>query len=561
MQTQLRRAKAHALRLKSGKELKDEQQYSRLDYAFSRFLARRGKLDSTQRKQFESIVLQLSYAQSQGHSCISVNDAETVVILASGMASESGDQPLVLENNKLYLQRYWHYECQLAERITGLTSVVSVVDNLTEIIDRYFPVKSDIDWQKLAAVAAVKSPFTIVTGGPGTGKTTTVVKILALLLELSAQSLNIALAAPTGKAAMRLQESIGQSKKDLPCADDIKSIIPEQVVTIHRLLGARPPSPYFKYNTETPLPYDIVVIDEVSMIDLPLMCKLVGALKENSRLILLGDKDQLASVETGTVLADLTNALPTYTQELKKSYRFSGYIKTFADAVNAQESESAWGLLEKNYPEVNLLQEELVGYIVEKQREYLQLIADHTEFTKVNEAFNKFQVLCANRQGRYSVEDVNYRVTEKLKEKQLIQGAGEWYVGRPVLITQNDAVLHLYNGDIGLCMADEESNGQLMVCFLLADGTIRKYPPARLPSCETVFAMTIHKSQGSEFDEVLLLLPEAINPILTKELIYTGITRAKKVVKLLASKSVFVATLQQKVDRSSGLADRIGRVA
>lgn len=541
--------------------MKDEQQYSRLDYAFSRFLARRGKLDSTQRKQFESIVLQLSYAQSQGHSCISVNDAETVVILASGMASESGDQPLVLENNKLYLQRYWHYECQLAERITGLTSVVSVDDNLTGIIDRYFPVKSDVDWQKLAAVAAVKSPFTIVTGGPGTGKTTTVVKILALLLELSAQSLNIALAAPTGKAAMRLQEAIGQSKKDLPCADDIKSIIPEQVVTIHRLLGARPPSPYFKYNAESPLPYDIVVIDEVSMIDLPLMCKLVGALKENSRLILLGDKDQLASVETGTVLADLTNALPAYTQELKKSYRFSGYIKTFADAVNAQESESAWGLLEKNYPEVNLLEEELVGYIVEKQREYLQLIADHTEFTKVNEAFNKFQVLCANRQGRYSVEDVNYRVTEKLKEKQLIQGAGEWYVGRPVLITQNDAVLHLYNGDIGLCMADEESNGQLMACFLLADGTIRKYPPARLPSCETVFAMTIHKSQGSEFDEVLLLLPEAINLILTKELIYTGITRAKKVVKLLTSKSVFVETLQQKVERTSGLADRIGRVA
>jgi len=539
----------------------DEIQFSRLDYAFARFLTQRSQLKGEQGKKFEAIVLQLSYAQSRGHSCIEVNNEEQSILLASGLVNEKGTLPLVLEKQQLYLQRYWHYECQIAKKLATLNHIEPVKESFAELIDQYFPVSDEVDWQKRAAIAAVKSPFTIVTGGPGTGKTTTVVKILGLLQELSTAPLNIALAAPTGKAAMRLQQSIGQSKNSLPCSESINNKIPEQVVTIHRLLGARPPSPYFRYNADSPLPYDIVVLDEVSMIDLPLMSKLVSALKKHARLILLGDKDQLASVETGSVLADLTDALPEYTQELKKSYRFSGHIKTFADAVNTQEALAAWELLEKNYADVCLLEEELIAYIVAKQLGYLQLIADNAEFTQVYAAFNEFQVLCANRQGLYSVEDVNYRVTQELKEQKLIRGSGEWYVGRPVLITQNDAVLHLYNGDIGLCLADGENNGQLMVFFILADGTIRKYLPARLPNCETVFAMTIHKSQGSEFNEVLLLLPEVINPILTKELIYTGITRAKKVIKMVTNKAVFLETLQRKVERSSGLADRFREIA
>ena len=539
----------------------DEIQFSRLDYAFARFLTQRSQLDREQRKKFESIVLKLSYAQNHGHSCITVNNEDQHIFLASGLADDSGTLPLVLEKNKLYLQRYWNYECKIADSLANLICIETVPENFTELIDQYFPVSNEIDWQKQASIAAVKSPFTIVTGGPGTGKTTTVVKILALLQESSTQPLNIALAAPTGKAAMRLQEAIGQSKNGLPCSDSIKSQIPEQVITIHRLLGARPPSPYFKYNSDSLLPYDIVVVDEVSMIDLPLMSKLVCALKENARLILLGDKDQLASVETGTVLADLTYAFPKYTQELKKSYRFSGHIKIFADAVNKQEALRAWELLEQNCTDVCLLQEELIAYIVNKQLDYLQLIADNAEFTQVYTALNKFQVLCANRQGLYSVEDINYRVTHELRKKKLIQSSAEWYVGRPILITQNDAVLHLYNGDIGLCMADGEQVGQLMVFFLLADGTIRKYLPARLPNCETVFAMTIHKSQGSEFDEVLLLLPELINPILTKELIYTGITRAREIVKIVTNKAVFLETIQRKVERFSGLADRIRKIS
>lgn len=318
---------------------------------------------------------------------------------------------------------------------------------------------------------------------------------------------------------------------------------------------------HFKYNTDSPLACDIVVVDEVSMIDLPLMTKLVNALKVNARLILLGDKDQLASVETGTVLADLTNALPEYTQELKVSYRFSGHIKTFAEAINHQEADLAWELLTKNYAEVCFLREDLIEYIANKQVAYLQLISENADFTKCYAAFSDFQVLCATRQGLYSVDDINFRVVQALIEQRLIKSSGDWYSGRPIMITQNDAVLQLYNGDIGICMPDTENRGQLMVFFLHADGAVRKYLPARLPYCETVFAMTIHKSQGSEFDEVLLVLPEVINPILTKELIYTGITRAKTTLKMVTNKEVFLQTIKRKVERFSGLAERIKKIA
>ena len=537
--------------------MQDEITLSRLDYAFSRFLTQKSILDTKKAKQFKSIIAQLSYALSQGHSCLEIGKTDQSLVMESGVADDAGKLPVVLENNKLYLQRYWSYECQLANKVAALIDAELSIASVDKIIAQYFPVCDGIDWQKEAAIRAVNDPFTIITGGPGTGKTTTVVKILALLQELSDGPLNIALAAPTGKAAMRLQESIGLNKHALPCSELIKQEIPDHVMTLHRLLGARPPSPYFKYNNDNPLPYDIVVVDEVSMIDLPLMSKLVSALKKGTRLILLGDKDQLASVETGTVLADLTIALPEYTQELKKSYRFSGQIKIFADAVNQQREHDAWELLSQNHAQVCLLKDNLIEYITNQQVAYLQLISEGAEFTKCFAAFNAFQVLCATRQGVNSVADINVRVTLELQARKLIHSSGQWYAGRPMMITQNDPVLRLYNGDIGICMPDAENGGQLMAFFLLPDGSVRKYMPARLGYCETVFAMTIHKSQGSEFNEVLLLLPEVINPILTKELIYTGITRAREVVKIVTNKAVFLETIQRKVERFSGLADRI----
>ncbi len=255
--------------------------------------------------------------------------------------------PLVVEQDRLYLHRYWFYENRLAMQIKAMAKVSHSVENLDAMLDRYFePVVGETDDQREAAKMAVKQAFSIITGGPGTGKTTTVVKILAVLQELADEPLHIALAAPTGKAAMRLQESIGFNKAALPCSEAVKKHIPETVTTLHRLLGAKPPSPYFRHNADKPLPHDLVVVDEASMVDLALMSKLLDALKPGARLILLGDKDQLASVESGAVLADLTAALPEHTLELKKSRRFDENIKKLAEAVNLQQDEVAWQVLQ-----------------------------------------------------------------------------------------------------------------------------------------------------------------------------------------------------------------------
>ncbi len=536
--------------------------FSRLDTAFARFLSQRAHLDTAQKRVFETIVLSLSYQHNQGHSCILLDEDDKALVLASGLAASCPTEnatpmPLVLEQNRLYLQRYWDYENQLTQQVKAIASHHHHVKNLDELLDVYFGKQTDeIDWQRAAASMAVQQSFSIITGGPGTGKTTTVVKILAVLQALATEPLLIALAAPTGKAAMRLQESIGFNKTALPCSDTIKNHIPETVTTLHRLLGAKLASPYFKHNANHPLVYDLVVIDEASMVDLALMSKLLEALKPNARLILLGDKDQLASVESGAVLADLTQALPAHTVELKTSHRFDDNIKQLAVAVNQQDHELAWQFLNSNNANTTLLEGDLIAYIAAQQAAYLQLHNKDADFTDIYRAFNRFQVLCSNKEGKNSVADINYRVEQKLAQQGRVHLSGLWYVGRPVLVTQNNPTLHLYNGDIGLCLPDKTQGGRLMVFFQRPDGSVKSYLPSRIAQCETVFAMTIHKSQGSEFEEVLIVLPDMINPVLTKELLYTAITRAKKTVKLVADKAVFNATIQQKVARVTGLVDK-----
>ena len=537
--------------------MKNEPSLNRIDFAFAEFLAKKTKLLGEDKKSFKNIIEKLSNAKTQGHSCVTLKEADKLIIELSGIADNSGEKPLVLERGKLYLQRYWQYEFQLAKTINSLIANKIEIVRAEKLLNQYFPSESSdgTDWQKQAAKSAINDRFCIITGGPGTGKTTTVVKILALFQELSkGQYLNIALVAPTGKAAMRLKESILNSKAGLQCPELIKKAIPENVQTIHRLLGVRQFSPYFKYNEEQRLPFDLVVVDEASMIDLPLMTKLLNALALDSRIILLGDKDQLASVETGSVLADLSKALTSHTQELKKSYRFSGNIKKLATAVNLQNSEKAWQLIDSSQTDASLLSADLIEYIVDKKINYFNLIRDKADFKSIYTEFNRFQVLCATRTGNFSIEDINNRVLKKLKKFKKVNSTNDWYIGRPILITQNAPALDLYNGDIGLCLND---GNKLVVCFLMPDGTVKKYLPARLPDCETVYAMTIHKSQGSEFDEVLLVLPEKTMPILTKELIYTGITRAKKKIQLVTSKAVFIETVNKKVERDSGLIERL----
>lgn len=558
----------HPSLLPQGEGVHSEQRsFSRLDVAFARFLSQRTGFDSLQKQAFEAIVMTASYEQNQGHSCIQIDDNAQALLIASGLVEtnpkpQANPLPLVIEQNRLYLHRYWDYENRLAMRIKAMTQAATNGNRpvaATELLlERYFEASDETDDQREAAKMAARQSFCIITGGPGTGKTFTVVKILALLQELAEQPLHIALAAPTGKAAMRLQESIGFSKAKLPCSEAIKNRIPETVTTLHRLLGAMPPSPYFRHHDDKPLVYDLVVVDEASMVDLALMSKLFDALKPGARLILLGDKDQLASVESGAVLADLAMAetLQNNVVTLKKSHRFGGAIKKLADAVNLQQDELAWKTLSGGDNEaVQCLDADLIDYVAAQQAEYLKLIKSGAGFEQIYQAFSRFQVLCSNRQGKHSVADINYRVEQKLAEQNRIELSGLWYPGRPVMVTQNSPALHLYNGDIGICMADV-STGKLMVYFQRADGSVKKYLPARVPHCETVFAMTIHKSQGSEFEEVLIVLPEVINPVLTKELLYTAITRAKKTIKLVAVEAVFTETVRQKIDRVTGLVDK-----
>lgn len=539
-----------------------ESGFNRLDIAFAKFLAQRCALNPVQLPAFKNIVARLSFEQSQGHSCILLEQHEQDLVRESGLALSveitqgleiTEILPLVLQQNCLYTHRYWFYETRLAAQLKQLLKRNYQIHNLESALDQHFKPSenSEIDWQREAAKMALTHALAIVTGGPGTGKTTTVVKILALLQELSLQPLHIALAAPTGKAAIRLQESIGASIKTLSSTDAIKLHIPEEVKTLHRLLGARPPSPYFQHNGDKPLPYDVVVVDEASMVDLALMSKLVDALKTGARLILLGDKDQLASVESGAVLADLTASLTEHTVELQKSHRFQGDIKDLAVAVNQQQGKTAWDLLEKGGDKIGLLQDDLIAYIAKKQQPFLALIKQEADFKQVFAAFSEFQVLCSNRQGTNGISDINYRV-----EKQLSL-SGHWYNGRPVMMTQNNAPMQLYNGDIGICMPDKDQNNRLMVFFLRPDGSVKKVLPTRLPPCETVFAMTIHKSQGSEFNEVLIALPDKMNPVLTKELIYTAITRAKQSVKVVANADIFANAIKQKIQRYGGLAAKL----
>ena len=550
----------------------EKQPFSRLDMVFARFLSERSLLDSAQKQAFENIVMSLSFEQSQGHSCIQIDDEAKTLIIESGLALKDTNShdttttlPLAIEQDRLYLHRYWLYESRLAQQLSKITQLKvsnkpKTTADFSTLLDKYFGNSETIDWQLAAATMAINQAFCMITGGPGTGKTTTVVKILALLQELSDQPLLIALAAPTGKAAMRLQESIGFNKAALPCIAAIKSAIPESVTTLHRLLGAKPPSPYFRHNAKQPLVYDLVVVDEASMVDLALMSKLVDALKPGARLILLGDKDQLASVESGAVLADLTTALPQQTLELQKSHRFDEDIKNLATAINQQQDLEAWRLLQTGNKNIALLETDLIDYISKQQIDYLRLITARAEFSDIYKAFNRFQALCATRLGKNSVSDINHAVELSLSNKKLIHLSGLWYCGRPIMITQNNAALQLYNGDIGICLRDKEQEDQLRVFFQRADGSIKKYLPARIPHCETVFAMTIHKSQGSEFEEVLIILPETISPVLTKELLYTAITRAKKTIKLVANEAVFSSTVRQRVQRVTGLINRFSTI-
>ncbi|MDR3090404.1 MAG: exodeoxyribonuclease V subunit alpha [Desulfobulbaceae bacterium] len=504
------------------------------------------------RQDFYDLVTRLTLALADGHSCLPLTARQAKIALASGCADASAALPLTMFAGNLYLTRYFRYEKQLAEQCLGrLAGDTSWQENT--LFARLLP-ESD-SGQRQAGVISLTKKLCLITGGPGVGKTATVVKIIALLLERFGLSIQIALCAPTGKAAMRLKESILSSLDSLPLPPEIVAAIPRQSFTLHRLLGARGRSPYFRHNHDNPLSYDVVVVDEASMVDLALMSKLADALKPSARLILLGDPHQLASVESGAVFAEMLAGLPRSRADLTKNYRFNPGIGELAQAIRQGDAEAAWAVLrdEKRPRAVLTARRDIDALIAARIATYLEVIGQFPAvgIAVVFAAFRRFQTLCATREGENGVAGVNERALRLLRRKGHAVGRNPWYSGRPVLLRRNDFSLGLYNGDIGICLSDE--SGEFMVWFE-GDGGFRPLPPWRLPEHDTAWAMTIHKSQGSECAEVLLILPETDTPVLSRELLYTGVTRARDQIRLVINRETLRLALSRPVLRASGLA-------
>ncbi|MFH1438068.1 MAG: exodeoxyribonuclease V subunit alpha [Pseudomonadota bacterium] len=594
-----------------------------LDVHFARFMAGLAGDDSPELLLAAALV---SNRTGAGHICLDLSTCESWVgeasaslpdepvltpklstwtkkLKASLVVGKPGDfKPLILDtDSNLYLYRYWEYEKDLADIIRAYA--VSDVDTLNEKLlkqglARLFPGKpgKEPDWQRVAAAVAVMKKFCVISGGPGTGKTTTVAAILALLLEQAAgEPLRIALAAPTGKAAARMQEAVKAAKASLQCAAGIKEAIPDEASTIHRLLGYIPDSSTFRYNESNPLPADVVVVDEASMVDMALMCKLARAVFPHGRLILLGDKDQLASVEAGKVLGDICNtgmadinafspafvkkmktvssdkleaAKPAKTTspvldcvvQLQKNYRFSegSGIHAVSIAVRDGDGARAVELLRSgtfddmkwsDLPQPKDLAAELKARIVEGYGPYLNAFDPVEKFNLLG----RLRILCAIRQGPYGIHALNDLVETVLEQEGLIEPDRIHYEGRPIMVTRNDYNLRLFNGDVGIILPDPEANNDLRAFFQAPDGTLRRLLPLRLPEHETVYAMTVHKSQGSEFERVLFILPDKLFPLLTRELVYTAITRPKTAMEVMATEEVFHAAVEKRIERTSGL--------
>jgi len=564
----------------------------------------------------------VSNAVANGHVCLDLAEAADLT-LPAGFAADSSValpgrwaeellksdvvgrpgayRPLILdESGRLYLHRYWRYERDLAESILERASSPGVQldrELLKDGLTRLSPPADDgrTDWQKVAAVAALARRFTVISGGPGTGKTSTVVRIIALLLEQAGDApFRIALAAPTGKAAARLRESVRKAREALDCSGEIKGRIPDGVSTLHRLLGPLKGSTRFRHDADHPLPFDAVVVDEASMVALPLMAKLGAALLPGARLILLGDRDQLASVEAGAVLGDICDTgrshdfsaefcsllsgvagesveppagdapLPPLADSLvllRRNYRFGddSPIARISEWVNRGEGERALRELDgetvswHSLPGPERLAEEMAECIVEGCGEYLR----QTRPEEALRRFDGFRILCALRRGPYGAISINALAEKILAQRGLIDPDNRWYRGRPVMVTMNDYDLRLFNGDIGIVLPDPESDGSPRVFFPADDGGIRKIPPARLPAHETVYAMTVHKSQGSEFGRILVLLPDRDTELLTRELVYTAVTRASGRVAIWGNPEIFCTAVSRRIRRNSGLRERL----
>jgi exodeoxyribonuclease V alpha subunit len=596
-------------------------QLTPLDHHFADFITR---LDSAPCDALWLAAALASAATGRGHVCLDLATAAEgevqpfrpgptplrppsaeqwrTALTACTTVGRPGDYtPLVLDDaDRLYLHRSWDHERRVANGLLSRCTAVPVDDErLRAGLDRYFPPRTGAtDWQRVAAMASVTRRFTVISGGPGTGKTATVARILALLIEQAGEREPVlTLAAPTGKAAMRLRHSILRAMEQAGLSHGIRPRFPDQVQTIHRLLGVMPGSTSFRHNRDNPLCCDVLVVDEVSMVDLPLMARLLEALPDQARIILLGDQDQLASVEAGAVLADICNrglqsrfstgfhtmaeklcgplpAEPAASADtsppppiadsiihLRTSYRFgadSG-IGLLSRLINAGEGAAALDLLQ-SATHGDLSWRPLpaaAGFdaaFTDAAREGYGAYARATTPESALEALERFRVLSPHRAGICGVANLN-RLAEAALGLRRPEGQ-PWCRLLPLMVTGNNYELGLFNGDTAVLLDDPES-GRLSAFFPDPEGGLRRLSPLRLPPTEPALALTVHKSQGSEFDRVLLILPEGMSETLSREMLYTAVTRARSRVEIWGSEEAFLRAAGRRIERSSGLRDRL----
>jgi len=526
--------------------------------------------------------------------------------LASLGLDDDGAYPLVFENRRLYLRRYWQFEEELAGAVNRRCRDAVTVDEVRarQLLDALFgsdggatpagdrqrqgslweEPEPPVDWARVAVANALGRCFSIIAGGPGTGKTTTVTRLLAALIALSERAPVIKMAAPTGKAAQRLTESVQGARLRLEQAGvlpaAILAAIPAEACTLHRLLGVVPNRSAYRYHEDNPLALDILLVDEVSMVDLPMMARLFRALPERARVIFLGDAAQLPSVAAGSVLANLVPArhvgyspeaaanlarltgyrIPEagkvaadYLTVLRKSYRFtdSGGIGKLARQVITGDGEGSWHHLVPGDGEASVVSgRDFDDWLSRTAAEHYGPVFSADSVEQAFAALNRFRILAATRVGPKGVDAINRQVEGCLRSLGHVVSRDPYYKGRPLMVTENHYGLRLFNGDVGLMW---ERDGKLRAAFPDADGGIRWFAAGQLPRVDTVYAMTIHKTQGSEYDRVAMVMPDQYNPVLTRELVYTGITRARNCIEVWGGKAMWLRGVSQKVARYSGL--------
>ena len=615
---------------------KKEKEQSIQPYAFavSRKLAQGSiclDLNETRKVKTEQQKDSLEEGREFDLSDLSYEDLKNQIAYGNGISDLVGSEndvkkPFTLHGDNFYITRYFNYETQIIEGIKSLISKGKVErqerlkdlkasSEFARLVEgRETSVEVGTDWQLVASALAFINNFTIITGGPGTGKTTTVAKVLSLLYEENPK-LNVKLAAPTGKAAMRMKESLANN--DMVPSEFKNDISELKPYTIHRLLEYKHQSPYFKRNSENPVEADVIIVDEASMIDVALFAKLIAAVSPETRLILLGDQNQLASVEAGSLLGDLCNTVKNKNQfsadligelkvilpqldlqtnaendamlqdhlvELQHSYRFvkKPELGDLSEAVISNDIPTIENFFEGNRDEKTIVvDQKYEENIFQKFIKGFEAYITEKDVATAIEKLNELRILAVIREGNQGVAGLNARVEKYLAKKGKINLSQVFYENRPVIVTRNHSDLNLFNGDVGIVRKDKDT-GKMRIWFLdeekqldderkktetgtdgveskeAVEKKVRSFSPGLLTDVETVFAMTVHKSQGSEFEKVLLVMPKSEElPLLTRELLYTGITRAKEELKIQGTKEVILKASEGRVMRASGITNRI----